>query len=244
MALPKINTAIYTTTLPSTGKKVEFRPFLVKEEKIVLLALQDGSSETLVKTIKEVIDNCTFAKLDISALTPFDIDFLFLQLRIHSKGKMVDLSYTCTNKLEADGLVSTCGHQNTIVFDLSTAKVEAKEGHTKKIMITDTIGILMKYPSFEQLNQLNDSIGENNLDDVYKIFELCIDEVFENDKIYEDFTTEELQEWIENLDQEQFEKVNDFFTTMPALKAKVHVKCAKCGHEEDVDIEGLHNFLG
>lgn len=240
MTLPKINAPIFSTILPSTNKAVEFRPFLVKEEKSILLALRDGTSETIFQTIKDIIESCTFGKIDVNKLTVFDVEHMFIQLRIKSKGANVNLTYTCLGQVDG----KTCNHQNTVTFDLNNVSVQTGEGHTKRIMITDTIGMNMRYPYFNEMSTYVSAKNSNDMATVYKIAKLCISEIFEGDIIYDSFTSEELQEWIEDLDPENYQKIENFFNTMPTVKSKVDICCSKCGNKAIIPLEGLESFLG
>lgn len=238
MSLPQLNTPIYTLELPSNKKKIKFRPFLVKEEKIVMIALQNQSETvSIIDTIKEVIKSCLLEKIDIDTLPYFDIEYIFLQMRIRSKGPNSKLQFICKN--EVDG--KECGTTNTINFDLTQLNVVFDANHNKKFNITDTIGIEMKYPTMSDLVKIEKA--KDNVKEIYDIAAQFISTVYDTDGNIYDFTKEEAIEWLEQLTGDQFEKIKNFFETMPKIRHTIKLGCSKCGNEESFELVGLQNFL-
>lgn len=243
MALPKIATPIYETKLISTGKSVSYRPFLVKEQKLFLMATQSEDSKEVVDTIKQVLNNCILSEdVNVGTLPMFDLEHLFLQIRARSVGEVVNLKYTCNNNVpdEKEG-TKKCG--SIFKFDLNLLEIEPQKNpsHSNKIELSDKLGIIMKYPSFDIVEKV-DLQKEN---DILDIVISCIDFIYDEDQVYyaKDTPKKELEEFVENLQQVDMEKIQNFFQTMPKLSKKFEFKCAKCGYSEDVNIEGIQNFF-
>lgn len=242
--LPKIDVPIYETNLISTGEKIKFRPFLVKEQKLFLMASQSDDTKDMIDAIKQVITNCVLSDINVDSLPTFDLENIFIQLRARSVNEVVNLNYNCNNKVTNDkGEENVCA--NLITFDINLLELRAEKNpnHTNKISITDKLGIVLKYPTFNMMEKLD---MENN--DITKILEIivsCIDYIYDDDTLYhaKDSTKEELTEFIENLKQSDLEKIQDFFTTLPKLKKDLHFHCNKCGYEEDIIVEGIQNFF-
>lgn len=240
MPLPKLKTPIFETILPSTGKVFKYRPFLVKEEKILLTALEDESGESLPIAIKQIINNCVQGKLDVEDLPTFDIEYLFLRLRAKSIGEKVTLGlkpWGCPNNEK-----KLCPNFTKVELNLEEVNVQKKKGHTTKIMIDDQVGIKMKYPNADSLMPNKKSDTENGMN----ILKKSIDIVFTKDKTYEreSFTDKELDEFFDSLDSKQFKKIKNFFDDMPVLKHTVKYKCETCGEEKETVLQGLNSFFG
>lgn len=246
MALPKIDLPLYETKLISNGKKVKYRPFTVKEEKLFLMAKETEDLETTFGAIKQVLTNCVQTDMDIEKLPVFDIEHLFLKIRSVSVGEIVKLQYTCNNHLpleEGQTEQKTCGNIVELDFDLNTVDVvnAVKE---PKIQITDKMGIVMKYPTFDILKTISDD--DEVTDAIMDMTIGCIDYIYDDESIYytKDYAKEELIDFIESLQTKDLEKIRDFFNMMPKLKKNVMFKCGKCGYEEEIEVEGLQNFFG
>lgn len=244
MTLPKASVPTYKTKLPSTNKEIKFRPFLVKEEKAIMIAFQDPSNSTLYETIKNVISSCTFDQLDVDNLPLIDLEYLFLQLRIKSKGSFVEVAYRCEHPKQ-DG--SACGTVNEVTVDLTAATVEKKKEVSNKIMLDpkDKFGVILKYPTLSTLKDIEDLSDTKDINKVYGVFSKFIDTIFKGEEAFEakDHTEEELTDWLESLTDSQFTLIKDFFEGLPKLKLKFKPKCSACGHEEEVELEGLKSFL-
>lgn len=244
MGLPKIDVPVYELKLISTGKTVRFRPFLVKEQKLFLMASESNDIKEIVSVVKQVLNNCIIDELNVEELPMFDIEHLFMNLRSRSVGEVVNLKYKCNNTVKIDGQEKTC--DGVVKFDLNLLEIQptVNEKHDKKIEINPKLGLVMKYPNMEMLNDFK------NLDalDVSTLIEMivkCIDYVYDEDNIYysKDFSVEELTDFVENLQQDDLIKIQNFFDTMPKIKKDLNFKCGKCGFEEKIEVEGLQNFF-
>jgi len=240
--LPKIDTPVFETKLVSTGKKIKFRPFLVKEQKLFMMAMESEDSKEQIEVVKQVLNNCILSKdVDVDDLPTFDLENLFLQLRARSVGEIITLKYTCNNIIEND---KKCN--GLVKFDLNLLELEPSKDakHSNKIEITNKLGIVMKYPSFDSINTEHIS-EENEIEKTIELIAKCVDYIYDDEQIYyaKDSTKEELIEFIENLQQDDLEKIQDFFLTMPKIKKELNFKCPKCNYEEKLNIEGIQNFF-
>jgi len=236
MALPVLNNPNYEMELPSTGEKIEYRPFLVKEQKILMMAMESEDAKMQTQAIIDIIKNCTFGKLDnkVDTLPTFDIEYMFLQLRQKSVGETVDIQVTCKD----DGETKV-----PVTVNLEDIKVERTEGHDKVIMITDKIGMTMKYPTMKQLLGYNlENIS--SMESTFDIINDCLENVFDENQVYDEMSKKELNEFIEQMTTDQFEKVSGFFSTMPKLKHTVKVTNPNTGKENEIVLEGMQSFLG
>lgn len=246
MALPKIDLPLYETKLISSGKTVKYRPFTVKEEKLFLMAKESEDLEATFNAIKQVLTNCIVTDMDVEQLPVFDIEHLFLKIRTVSVGEVVQLQYTCNNLLpleEGQEEPKKCNNLVQIDFDLNSVEV-VNNVPDAKIQISDKLGIVMKYPTFDILKKVGDD--ENVTDAIMDITINCIEYIYDEDSIYytSEYTKEEIVDFIESLQTKDLEKIRDFFGMMPKLKKDVHFKCGKCGYEENIEVEGLQNFFG
>lgn len=229
MALPKLETPTYELILPSTQEKILYRPFLVKEYKILLTTLESDSSE-ISRIVLQLIDACTFNKLNINELSNFDTEFIFLHLRARSIGEIANLTIKCIN----------CDNTMDYALDITNATIKKNEEHTNKIKITDKIFIEMRYPRFEEIMEIYKNF---NNEKVVEMLCGCIKRVYTEDQYYDDFTHEELLEFVNGFSKDQFEKVEQFFLTMPKVYQEIKKTCDKCQHENTVTLEGLQNFF-
>jgi len=245
MALPKIDVPIYETKLISNAKVVKFRPFLVKEQKLFLMATESDDIKEQVNTIKQILNNCILTEIDIDNLPTFDLEHLFMQLRARSVGEVVNLKYTCNNEVTGeDGEKKKCG--GTVKFDLNLLEVKptVDEGHDKKIQLTPKFGVIMKYPSFSSVD-VSEITSENELEKTIEMIASCIDMVYDEDNLYysKDVSKEELVDFVENLQQDDLDKIQKFFLTMPKIKKELDFTCPKCGYVDKVEVEGIQNFF-
>jgi len=245
MALPKIDVPVYETTLISSGKKVKYRPFLVKEQKLFLMAAQSDDEKETVDVVKQVLNNCIITDIDIESLPTFDLEYLFMKLRARSVGEVVNLKYNCNNTVKDDkGEDKVCG--GLVKFDLNLLEIEPtrNEEHNNKIEITDKLGIVMKYPTLGMVKNF-DNLQNESIDTIIEIIVGCIDFIYDADQMYyaKDSTKEELMEFVDNLQQDDLEKIQKFFTTMPKISKPLDFKCGKCGYEEKIVVEGIQNFF-
>lgn len=239
MALPVQNTPTYTLEIPSSKEKLKFRPFLVKEQKALLLAQQSEDLHVMVDTLKSVIKSCAQSKLDIDKLAVFDLEYIFSQIRAKSVGENVELFFYC----------DTCDDEKAKVkinIDITKLKVEHFEGHTDKIPLFDDVGIVMKYPNINVINNI-EKLGnlDSEIDLVFDIITECIDYIYDTNEVYHaaEQSKQELAEFINNLTAEQFSKIENFFETMPKLRQKVDYRCPVCHKEHHKVLEGLNNFF-
>lgn len=230
MALPKLNTPTYELILPSNGKKVKFRPFLVKEHK-VLLTMSEAENSEVSRIIRELVEVCTFKTISVNTLPHFDIEYIFMHLRAKSIGESVDVIVNCE-----------CGEKIDTSFNIDNLKVVTKEGHTNKIFVSEEIGIEMNYPSIDDIV----SVFASN--DNQKVIDLIINSiggVFDKSDYYDarDQTREELEEFVYSLTKEQFDKLEQFFVTAPKIVQVIECDCPKCGKHNVSRLEGLQNFF-
>ena len=243
--LPKIDVPLYDLTLPLTKKKIRFRPFLVKEEKILLLAVESEDEKATLLAIKQIVNNCCVDELDVDNIPMTDLEFIFLNLRARSINEVVELQYKCNNKVAVGDTEELKVCANIVKFEVNLLEIkpEVPEDHTNKITISPKIGIVMKYPSFKTYEKVDKSKSE--METMIELFINCIDYIYDENTIYysKDTTKEELHDFIENLTQTQFEMVQQFFTSIPKIKTKVNFKCPKCQYEEVIEVEGIQNFF-
>tara|TARA_B100000035_G_scaffold302184_1_gene299542 strand:+ start:169 stop:879 length:711 start_codon:yes stop_codon:yes gene_type:complete len=235
MALPVLNNPNYEMVLPSTGEKIEFRPFLVKEQKILMMALESKDTSAQTRAITDIIENCTFGKLTdkLNSLPTYDIEYMFLQIRCKSVGETVELMITCPDDEETKVPVS---------INLEDINVIKTEGHSETVMITDTIGMTMKHPTMKQIMSY-DLAKMDGIESSFGIINDCLVNVFSQDEVWEDWSDKEVQDFIEQMTTDQFVKVTDFFTTMPKLKHIVKVTNPNTGVESEIALEGMQSFL-
>jgi len=234
MPLPKIATPKYELELPSTGKTVQFRPFLVKEEKLLVIALESEDSKEITTAVKTVIQSCILSKgIKVETLPTFDIEFLFLNIRGKSVGEEIEVNIICPDDNQTQAKVS---------IDINDIKVQRDDSHTNKIKIDDTIMMQMKYPSLEQFIQNNFNFSDKNaMDQSFELMASCIDQVFTEDEVWaaSDCTKKEIKEFIESMNSTQFKDIEKFFETMPKLSHKVKVTNPKTKVKSEVVLEGL-----
>jgi len=236
MSLPMMKTALYSVKIPSTEKKVSFRPFLVREEKALLLAQQSENSEVMVRTLKEIISNCVQEEINVNSLAIFDIDYLFTQIRAKSVGETVDLIFTCMH----------CDQEKNKVklgIDLTTIDVIKDPAHSNKIHLFDECGVIMHYPNLDTFNK-----AEGMEEDINAIMEViidCIDSIYNGDEMFyaKEQTRQELEEFILNLTKEQFDKIEEFFVSIPKFKKDIEYDCPACKAHNKTTLEGTASFF-
>jgi hypothetical protein len=238
MPLPKISTPTYELELPSTEQSIKYRPFLVKEEKLLVIALESEDTKQITNAIKTVIKNCILTKdIKVENLPTFDIEFLFLNIRGKSVGEQVDVNIICPDDNETNVSVS---------IDLDDIKVQKNEEHTNKIKVDPKIMMEMKYPSLEQFIKNNfDFNNENQMEQSFDLIASCIDKIYTEDEVWSaaDVTKKEVIEFLESMNSSQFKDIEKFFETMPKLSHKIQIKNPKTGIESEVALEGLASFF-
>lgn len=244
MALPKIDVPIYEMKLISNGKTVRFRPFTVKEEKLFLMANEANELDFIIKTIKQVINNCVVDDIVVDDLPVFDIENIFLNLRAKSIGEEVSLKYRCNNDVVGeDGQEHKCGNLVQMDLNLTDIKLPHVEKDVGKIMITSNLGLMMKYPTFEMVQKYQ---GGENTETLMHMIVSCIDYIFDEEQIYysKDTSEKELIDFIENLQTKDLEKIKSFFDNMPKISKDIEFKCNKCGYTENISLQGVQSFFG
>jgi len=237
MTLPKIEVPTYELTLPSTELKVKYRPFLVKEEKILFIALESNDNTNIVNAIKEIVKACTFDSLVVNNLPTFDLEYIFLNIRAKSVGEIAKFKVLCPddNKTYVD-----------VNIDLTKVEVQVEDTHTNKVIIdkNKNLGMVLRYPTINNI-LLGENISNLKVENMFKILIDCIDHIFEDDKIYpaKDVSKEELQQFLESLPQENFINVKDFFDTMPRLKHEIEVTNPVTSVKSKVVFSGLSDFF-
>jgi hypothetical protein len=237
MALPINNTPTYTLVLPSTGKEVKYRPFLIKEEKTLLLAHQSEDPKVMVESLKGVIKSCLKDDTDVETFATFDIEYVFTQIRAKSVGEIAELMIRC----------DTCEDEKAVAkveVDLTKIEVKKDTEHTNKIQLFDDVGILMKYPTIDVLKKL-ENLDNTNVDEVFSVIIECVDSIYDTNQVYhaKEQSRDELLQFLNNLSSEQFQKVQKFFETMPKLTQAVDYKCPVCNKEHHKVLEGLNSFF-
>ena len=232
MALPKLNIPTHRLTLPSTGDEVKFRPFLVKEQKLLLMAQQSDDEKETIDNMIQMIENCT--SLNVTNLPVFDVEYLFLKIRAKSVGDIIQLNLLCPDDEVTYANVS---------LDLNDVEVQIDETHKKIIDITDDVKMIMKYPQISDVKLNN--VSQTETESVFEILKKCILEVHNGDEIINsiDMKTEEISDFVDSLNTEQFENVMQFFNTMPKVRHVVEVTNPKTGVKSEVLLEGLQSFL-
>ena len=234
MALPKLDTPKYQLTLPSTGEKIDYRPFLVKEQKILMMAQESEDENMIMRGMSDLVSSCTFDKLDASKLPVFDIEYVFLKIRSKSVGESVDLSIICPD----DGVTSVVKRVNIGEIDL-----QVNENHSNKIDITDSIKLYLNYPILSDMGLITD---ESDSDTTFKMICRCFKELHSGDEVYHriDIKDNDINEFLDQLNTEQFMGVTNFFETMPKLRHTIEVTNPKTNVTSEVLLEGLQSFLG
>jgi len=236
MALPKLTTPTYELEVPSTDEKVKYRPFLVKEEKILLMAMESGENKDIVQAVKDIVSECTFGKLSLGTMPMFDVEYIFLNIRSKSVGEVSKLSLLCPDDKKTYAPVE---------INLSEVKVQVDDDHTNKIELDGGMGMIMTYPTIDSFTESGiQTITASNMLDVIGS---CVLQIYEEkgEKVYEakDQTKKELTEFIESMNTKQFKLLQKFFDTMPKLKHEVKVKNPKTKKESKITLTGLNDFF-
>jgi len=237
MALPSAATPKYKLVIPSLKKSVTYRQFLVKEEKALLIAQHSEDPDTMLDTLKAVISSCITEKINVDELALFDVEYIFAQLRAKSVGEIVDLILKCDTCIDPLATVKYS-------IDLTQLSVDVAADHSKKIPLFDDVGVIMKYPSFSMIKRM-ESINTDNIEGLFEVICLCIEAIYNSEEMFyvQDQTPEELQDFVNNLTQAQFKKLQRFLDTMPKLEQRVMFKCPLCHKDHDKYIRGLDSFF-
>jgi len=236
MPLPKINVPLYELVIPSTGKKIKYRPFVVKEEKILLLAMESDNEDEVTNAIVQIINNCVESRIKVDELSTFDIEYIFLNIRAKSVGEVLEFSITCPDDGET---------QVEVEVNIDDIKVEKDDNHTDTIDLDNGYHIKMKYPTLKYVMNKKDRNSKSVVDSTFEYAVDCIEQIYNSEEVWEasNSTKKELSEFVENLNTKQYQKLQEFFNTMPKLKHTVKIHNPKTSVESDVTIEGLASFF-
>ena len=238
MPLPKIATPTYQLELPSTGKTISYRPFLVKEEKVLVIALESEDTKQITSAIKAVLKGCILTKgVKVETLPTFDIEYLFLNIRGKSVGEELDVTLICPDDEETEVPVK---------IDLDDIKIQKNDDHTNKVKLDDNLMMELKYPSLDQFIKSNFDFKETNqMDQSFALIASCIDKIYNEEEVWAtaDCTKKEVNEFLESMNSSQFKEIEKFFETMPKLSHTIKVTNPKTGVESDVVLEGLASFF-
>ena len=249
MGLPTIAVPEYTLTIPSSGKDVKYRPFLVKEEKILLLAMESEKTEEIIAATKTIIENCIYGvDIDVEEMPTFDVEYIFLQLRAKAKGEVLDLNYKCPK----------CELEIPLAINIDDITIQQNKEHTKDIKITEELGVMMKYPNLSLQSKIaqKEDGSKPEIEALFETMTACIDYIYDKETTYpsKDHTEKEMVDFLESLTDEQFQKLSKFFETSPALRHEVELHCKhkvkgkgkekkECGYKEKITLEGLNSFF-
>ena len=237
MALPKLEVPIYELTVPSTDEKIKYRPFLIKEEKILLIAMESGQNEDVIQAVKQIVSECTFNTLKLGSMPMFDVEYIFLQIRSKSVGEVSKLKVLCRDDGETYANVEV---------DLTEIEVQVNDDHTNKIELTDEMGVIMRYPTIDSFSTagISDITADNMLD----VIVTCIDKIYDKkgEDVYDskDSSQKELMDFVEGMNTQQFQDVQAFFDSMPKLRHEITVVNPKTKVENVVALSGLNDFFG
>ena len=236
MALPVLTIPTYELEVPSTDEKIKYRPFLIKEEKILLIAMESGENEDIIQAVKTIVSECTFNKLKLGTMPMFDVEYIFLQIRSKSVGEVSKLRVLCPDDKKTYANVE---------IDLNEVQVQVDDGHTNKIELSDEMGIIMNYPTIDSFSEAG--VAEINAENMLDVIVSCIGQIYDKggEEVYDskDSTKKELVEFIEQMNTKQFADVQKFYDTMPKLKHTITVKNPKTKVESEVTLTGLNDFF-
>ena len=235
MGLPKLDTPTYRLTLPSTGEEIQYRPFLVKEQKLLMMAQESENDQQVIDTVGNLVQSCTFEKIDIENSPLFDIEYIFLQIRGKSIGEKVELNLICPD--DEKTTVST-------EININDIDVQMTDGHTNEVEITDTVKLFLKYPVLKDMKGL--AANASQIEQIFSILTQCVYEIHYGEQIFSriDISEKDIDEFIDQLTTDQFEGITNFFDTMPKLRHVISVTNPKTEVKSEVVVEGLASFLG
>ena len=240
MALPRIDVPTFEITLPISKQNIKFRPFLVKEQKILLIALESNDPIINERNIKQILQNCSITDIDVDNLSMIDVEYYLLNLRARSVGEVVETKYKCENVVSDQ----ECGQSMDVKYNILDIEVKNIESIENLIQITEDISIKMKYPDFSMMYKL--MALDSGSDAAFELVINCVDYILHGDEIYHGHETpkEELLQFLESLTSQQFAKIEQFFDSLPVIEKQLDVVCPKCGFKHHIEIRGLDNFFG
>lgn len=235
MALPKLDTSKYELEVPSTGEKVLYRPYLVKEEKILMLAMESEDTSQMIQATKDVIRACTDNQIDVDQLTMFDLEFIFITLRSKSSGESANVGIKCEE----------CGHKNEVPIHLDKIYISEINKDNKLIKLTDKIQIEMKYPDLNSIIAIEKDKKSNEVEKTFRLIAKSIDSIYHEENVFSasEQSEKELMDFIDQMNSSQFEKIKNFVEQMPQSQIDVEFICESCNHENNLNIKGLQNFF-
>lgn len=246
MALPKISSPVFELTLPSSGKEVKYRPFLVKEQKLLLMALESQDQKEMFRAIKQIVNNCAIDKINVEDLPMFDLEYFFVKLRAKSVGEVVEMKLRHPFGKNSDG--TECDATQEFKLNLMEVEVQKEEGHTNKILLDEEskIGVCLKYPTMGLADKIQAAGQQSQIETILTLVADSIDYIYDAENVYpaKESSKKELIDFVNDLSQDQFKKLTDFFNSMPKLKHTLKWRCRSCGCDESVDLEGMVNFFG
>lgn len=232
MPLPQVDVPLFDVEIPTTKEKISCRPFLVKEEKLLVMASESGNMDDMIKATQQIVTNCSFGKIDGQKIALFELQKIFMDLRSVSISNIIEMALQC----------GECSTRYEHSLDLQDLKVTFDEDHKNPVKLSDSLSIKMRYPDAYEMSKL---LQGNNIEDVYLLTAKSIDKIFTQDEIIdvEDMTEEELLEWVGNIPSAQFEGIRNFFATMPVLEHTIEFKCVNCEKDNYLTMNGYVNFF-
>ena len=238
MSLPQVNAPVHRLKIPSSDKEIKFRPFLVKEEKVLLMAQETGNDQQIFDAVRGLIENCCFGDVDVEELPLFDIEYIFLQIRAKSIGEVSTIEVTCPD----DGKTKV-----TVEVDLSKLEVTKPEGHDPKIQLTDDIGLMMAYPHFGTVNamQMYNAKEGSQIEQMFQMISECIYQIWQGEEVFDamDYSDEDKKTFLDSLSHDQFERIQEFFNTMPTVKHEIEVTNPKTKKKSKITLQGMNDFF-
>ena len=246
MALPKVSTPTYELTIPSSGEKVSYRPFLVKEEKTLLMAMESKDTAAMTKAMQDIITACTDGEVNPKELAPYDLEFFFLQLRGRSVGEIIEVKAPRPPNFEACCEEAIEEDICELSINIDDIKIDTSKIKPSEIEISDKIGIKMKFPEIDAIQKYSSVDGEMKAADIFKLIIECIEYISDGDDIFKakDHTKKELNEFLDSLNTQQFNKIREFFESMPRLTHNIDWVCPKCEKSKTLTLMGIDSFFG
>lgn len=234
MALPKLDVPRYETKLPSTGKKLIYRPYLVKEEKVLMIAMESNDQGQMIRAVKDIITSCTDGMVNADEMTMFDLEYMFTQLRAKSVGETTKVSIPCKH----------CNHKNEVDINLSNVKVNDVKDNSKKIKLTDSVSVLLKYPTVSEVQGMQGT-NKSEIDIIFDLIIASIDSIYAGQEVFDakEQSKKEMTDFVDSLNSEQFNKIKSFIENMPSVSISASFDCESCNTHNENELRGLNNFF-
>ena len=239
MALPQLNTVNYDMVIPSSGQQIKYRPFVVREEKVLLTSLESGDAKQITNAIKDIVNVCTFDQIKVDQIAMFDLEYIFLKLRAKSVGENADITVKCPEE--------GCGHMNPVQINLDEIELKGDPKAQDSVQITDKVGVNLKFPTVKRVEDVMKPLNAKTpIDLVLGMMAASVESIYDEESVYPaiDSTPQELMDFIESLNKEQFNKLQEFFGKFPKLSEDINITCEKCSKENTIKLEGLNDFFG